>query len=715
MFYKKTNVILAGMALAACLFAPQRAQAQTVTQMDGVMGQSMTDETVYEDPGLDARILKNSGLAQQPNLLGATTYSSAFLNASFTTEGDYTSATYYHKNDYAQTQLINGIDVSYWQADATIRKTYASDRTKWNKTGLDWARIHDAGVDFAFVRVASRDTKDGSIYEDNCADSHIQGALANNINVGLYFFSQALNETEAQEEAQYVLDMIEDHGWDVTMPIVMDREAGANKRLTAGKLSKAKETAVCQAFADTLVDAGYRATVYASYAWIKNYIDTDSLSDCSLWIARYNNTTTNNTKSGTPYADTPYDYEFWQYSSKAAVDGYTGSLDANFWYKDTSAQTTGLKLTDDEAGTVTLNWDAAASDVSGYRVYRYDDAQGKYVCLKATAACSYTDTTVESGTAYKYKVRCYWKIGGNTYYGSYSSAVSAVTPPNQVSGLTTQTRKAESLTLKWNAAEGAAGYEIALWDAEEDNYETVADVESDATSYTVSDLEAATEYKFKIRAYEKNNGTVVPGTWSDEYADTTLPTRAEVTAVSAVGTTGAKLTWSAMTGVTGYVVYRTDSTDGELQQVATVKGEKTTSYTDQGLTAGKTYTYQVCAYKTYQGEDYYGELSEGQKLSLTNTAKPAKVKNVKATTKASSVTLKWSKVSGVTGYQVYRYNTTLGKYVKLGTVKGAATVSFQNTKLKKGTTYRYKVRAYKTENGKNVYGTFSTAVSIKVK
>lgn len=92
----------------------------------------------------------------------------------FTTAGDYTSATYYHKADYADDELVNGIDVSYWQADAALKKKYSKDKTKWTQTGLDWESIHGAGIDFAFVRVASRDTKDGSIYRDNCADSHIQ-------------------------------------------------------------------------------------------------------------------------------------------------------------------------------------------------------------------------------------------------------------------------------------------------------------------------------------------------------------------------------------------------------------------------------------------------------------------------------------------------------------------------------------------------------------
>ena len=153
---------------------------------------------------------------------------------------------------------MNGIDVSWWQAKN--KKT----------TALNWEKIHDAGIDFAFVRVASRDTSDGSIYEDTAANSHIQAALENDINVGLYIFSQALTEKEAKQEAEYVLDLADKYGWDVTLPIVIDREKGSHNRLTGGKLSKAKETAVCQAFADTITKAGYQAAVYASYGWIKH-------------------------------------------------------------------------------------------------------------------------------------------------------------------------------------------------------------------------------------------------------------------------------------------------------------------------------------------------------------------------------------------------------------------------------------------------------------
>ena len=612
--WTKAKIIVAGLVLsAACVLAPQQLRAAVPeAQMDGVMGQSIEDETVYKDD-IPAEETQYSLLRSAISLLSATStqavstsYTQDFEDNSFTTDGDYTSATYYHRSDYEDYQLINGIDVSWWQAK--------------NKTTtlLNWEEIHNAGIDFAFVRVGSRDSSSGSIYEDTAADSHIQAALENDINIGLYIFSQALTEKEAREEANFVLNQIDKYDWDVTLPIVIDREKGSYNRLTAGKLSKTKETAVCQAFADTIVEAGYQASVYASYSWIKSYINTEDLMDCGIWIARYNNTTTSNTKSGTAYADVPYDYDFWQYSSTSKVDGYRGNLDTNFWYKDTSIKTTGLKATAESAtGPITLSWSKAADDVAGYRVYRYDPEQEKYVYLKSTKNRSYTDENVSSGKTYQYKVRCYWTIGGTNYYGSYSSVVSVTTPPAKVSGVSTAVRSSTYLTLSWDKVSGASGYRIYRYNTDAQAYEKVITLTSGSTvSYKITGLAAAKEYQFKVRAYRKVDGVTTWGSSSAAYKDST---------------------------------------------------------------------------------------------------KPGQTKSLKASSKSSAATLKWNKVTRASGYQVYRYNSKTKKYEKLATVKGNATFSYKNTKLKKGTTVKYKVRAYKTYNGTNYYGAFSDIVSIKVK
>ena len=614
MKWTKAKIIVAGLVLsAACVLAPQQLRAAVPeAQMDGVMGQSIEDETVYKDD-IPAEDTQYSLLRSAISLLSATStqavstsYTQDFEDNSFTTDGDYTSATYYHRSDYEDYQLINGIDVSWWQAK--------------NKTTtlLNWEEIHNAGIDFAFVRVGSRDSSSGSIYEDTAADSHIQAALENDINIGLYIFSQALTEKEAREEANFVLNQIDKYDWDVTLPIVIDREKGSYNRLTAGKLSKTKETAVCQAFADTIVEAGYQASVYASYSWIKSYINTDDLTDCGIWIARYNNTTTSNTKSGTAYADVPYDYDFWQYSSTSRVDGYSGNLDTNFWYKDTSIKTTGLKATAESAtGPVTLSWGKAADDVTGYRVYRYDEDQDKYVYLKSTTSRKYTDEDVTSGKTYLYKVRCYWTIGGTNYYGNYSSVISVTTPPAKVTEVDTETRSSTYLTLSWKKVSGASGYRIYKYNTSSKAYEKVTTISKGSTvSYKITGLTAATEYQFKVRAYKKTDTGTLWGSSSSAYKDCT---------------------------------------------------------------------------------------------------KPAQTKNLKAATKSSAVTLTWSKVARADGYRIYRYNSKTKKYEKIATVKGNKTFSYKNTKLKKGSTMKYKVRAYKTYNGTNYYGAYSEVVSIKVK
>ena len=94
---------------------------------------------------------------------------------------------------------------------------------------------------------------------------------------------------------------------------------------------------------------------------------------------------------------------------------------------------------------------------------------------------------------------------------------------------------------------------------------------------------------------------------------------------------------------------------------------------------------------------------------------PSKTKNLKLSAKSSAVTISWSKVVRSSGYAVYRYDSKTKKYVRIATVKSGKTVTYKDTKLKKGSTKHYKVRAYKTYNGTNYYGAYSDIVSIKVK
>lgn len=587
---------IAGAALLALtLFAPAAVQAKiTEFQPDGVMGQSL-----YEEQELDG--------CQLPSLKGSSQYTRSFIENSFATKGKYINKMFYHKAEYEDLTLLNGIDVSWWQS-----KVYSKNDPKYRKvTGIDWEKAHNDGIDFAFVRVASSDQKGGVTYTDTSADSHIQGAIANDVNVGLYIFSQALTKKKAVAEAKYVLDLVKKYDWDVTLPIVMDREPGRSGPLRAGKLSRAKETAVEQAFIDTIVEAGYQAAVYANYSWFNSYINGNELRDSQIWFARYNYTTTSNSTKGVAYADVPVDYDFWQYgSSGVSLDGWSSqSLDMNFWYKDTTAKTEGLKMTTLKDGSIKLTWDAAAEDVTGYRVYRYDPDQKKYVKLASTSKCAYTDTKVESGQDYSYKVRCYWTLGGKKYFGTFSDKLGSSSGPGQVTGLRTAKSASTYITLAWNAVEGASGYRIYQYDPETDAYILVQDVTGEDTSFKVTELASAKDYRFKVRAFIDDSNGRHMGSSSQEYAESTKPLK--VRKLKAVASSGnIKLSWKTVQRASGYQIYRLDSAKGKYVKIATVSGGTKTAYTDTRLTRGKSYTYKVRAYRKRTGKTDVGACSD---------------------------------------------------------------------------------------------------------
>lgn len=705
---RRISVGFFAVVAATCVIAPQTAKADVKIEPDGVMGQSVVDETIY-DPAEDYVWLSSNieapaqFSADDMPMLRAATYTKLFLESSFTTVSDLNNSTYYHDSVYEDCEILNGIDVSWWQGGGKGSTT----------SKINWKKMHAAGADFAFVRAASRDTADGSIYEDTTASAHINGAQANKMNVGLYIFSQAVNSNEAVEEADYVLNLIDQYDWDIDMPIIIDREAGRmTKRLTKAKLSKAKETAVVQAFADEITSAGYKAGVYASYSWYRDKMNADDLEDCAIWIARYNNMTTSNAKSGTPYADVLCDYEFWQYSSQkpSASTGYTSNLDVDFWYKDTNVTTENLTMSKNTANTITLAWDDA-DDADAYRVYRYHEGTGKYDYLATTSDTGFTDTNLQPGTNYQYKVRCVWTIGGNNYYGTYSSALTAPTLPAQVTNVRVDKQTGKTVSLAWDSVNGADGYRIYQYNSDSDSYEELDTVGADRTSYEVTGLASAGEYRFKIRASKTMNANTYWGEYSEKVVAVTKPDKVTELSARTLGASEIELTWKKSSHVTGYQIYRLDGQTGKYVKIATVEESMPASYTDRKLSAATEYSYKVRAYKNFEGTNYYGSFSNVK----SQVTKPDKVQRLKASTKASAVTLKWAASENVTGYQIYRLNTKTKKYEKIATINGADKITYKNKSLKKGKTYRYKIRAYKKYNGTTYYGGFSSVSRIKVK
>ena len=215
-------------------------------------------------------------------------------------------------------KAIPGIDVSHWQND------------------INWSAVAADGYKYAIIKVAGRSIgDDGGLYEDAYFRDNINGALANGLKVGVYFFSQALSVQEAYEEASYILNLIK--GYNISYPVVFDWETTAGYR-TCDKLSRSELTAICEAFCDTVKSHGYKPMIYMSKNDWLNKVDTNRLaSKYNVWLAWYFNKyyfSDDNRlyQDGDDIPDLPFEYNIWQYTSTGRVSGVDGYCDMNVMF-----------------------------------------------------------------------------------------------------------------------------------------------------------------------------------------------------------------------------------------------------------------------------------------------------------------------------------------------------------------------------------------------
>ncbi len=200
---------------------------------------------------------------------------------------------------------------------STANSRVGIDVSKWNGE-IDWDKVRNSGVEFAIVRAGYRGSVTGALVEDPYFAANMKGAAASKMPVGVYFFTQAVNEVEAVEEASAVLRLVKEYQLDY--PIFIDTEgAGGNGR--ADGLDVETRTLVCEAFCRTIENAGYEAGVYGSRNWYNNNLHADPLEKYCIWLAEY--------RSAPLYQGY---YQMWQYTSKGSIDGIEGNVDMNVSY-----------------------------------------------------------------------------------------------------------------------------------------------------------------------------------------------------------------------------------------------------------------------------------------------------------------------------------------------------------------------------------------------
>jgi len=168
------------------------------------------------------------------------------------------------------------------------------------------------------IRCGYRSSSSGVITEDSSFKKHIENCLANGMTVGVYFYDQSINETEAIEQANWVMNIIKPYN--VALPIYIDSEAVRNHDGRADNISKDQRTKNVVAFCNRIQQLGHAAGVYASSSWFKSMLNFDSIKQFSIWCARY---------STTP-PDIPR-YDIWQYGSEY-YSWATNIIDTNIVY-----------------------------------------------------------------------------------------------------------------------------------------------------------------------------------------------------------------------------------------------------------------------------------------------------------------------------------------------------------------------------------------------
>ncbi len=195
-----------------------------------------------------------------------------------------------------------GVDVSYYQKE------------------IDWQAVRDAGITFAMIRVGYRGYSGGTIGLDERFTENIAGALAAGLRVGVYFFSQAVDEIEAEEEAQFVLAQIADY--DITMPIMFDWEDAAVEGARTETVTAQTLTACAEAFCRTIEAAGYTPGIYFSQHMGYQRVNLGKLQDAVFWLAEYNAVPT-----------FFYRFEMWQYTDAGKIPGIETAVDLNLWFE----------------------------------------------------------------------------------------------------------------------------------------------------------------------------------------------------------------------------------------------------------------------------------------------------------------------------------------------------------------------------------------------
>lgn len=524
----------------------------------------------------------------------------------------YTNKTYTHNARYnSNYEIMQGIDVSKHNG-------YNNGDSNGH---LDWKKIKSAGTEFVIVRAGFRGYgESGTLVKDERFDEYIKAAKDNGLLVGAYIYSQAITVSEAEKEADFILNIV--NGYEIDLPIVFDYEFAdvsdgrLDRRWNNGTLNKEKMTNNALAFCNKIAAAGYQPMVYANKSFLNDQLDHQKLEDAGIkiWLAHYVGSDLSTDYKG--------NYDMWQYSDKGVASGVKGVFDVNFMYVKKAPATAPAPITVDpvknavatntRANSTRLKWDEV-KNANIYVIKKYKSSG--YVEIGRTTSTSYDVTGLSSSCNYAFKIVACNINAGEYTYSKDSKVVRTTTTP--LKPTLTSSSKVDKITLKWKAQPRASGYRLYRVSKKTGKYYLDKEiVGGDKSSVTVTDVNPNTDNKFKIVAYKTlSDGTELLGEYSAPKVCYTCPRTPIFASVANTSTQKITVKWNKTSQVTNYQIQWST-----LQDFSSNKKTVTTDLNARSTvlkTASKNRNYYVRV-RSYvlrpDGKKYYSAWSETKKI-----------------------------------------------------------------------------------------------------
>lgn len=352
---RSENSILAGSillcivtltAVTICLvmvFQYRAVQQKNTAVMSELEAIRLREEAAYNQAEVDAMIESAVGEAEEKTeeevkgkILGSIKEfmssgqgTTAMLRAFFPDEVVVADAGQYYFFPILEKLAKNTYDPDSFMADGDGVMHYYVDGERASRKGIDvsryqdkidWEKVAADEVDYAFIRLGIRGYTEGEILEDETFERNISGALKNDIDVGVYFFTQAMSVEEAEEEAEFVIDSIAPYK--VTYPVVIDVEAVTSTNARGNDLTSEERTEYCIAFCEKVKEAGYTPMIYGNLKTFMLLLNIEELKEYDKWFAYYDEA-----------YYFPYDFKIWQYTNKGKVAGIKGDVDLNISFE----------------------------------------------------------------------------------------------------------------------------------------------------------------------------------------------------------------------------------------------------------------------------------------------------------------------------------------------------------------------------------------------